>query len=71
MKGQPRCPALKCAFALGARTVLVEPATSAASAWGHVIWIATLRVGRDSVVRLGRMGTQWEPAMARFAMLVN
>jgi hypothetical protein len=92
MKGEPRCTALKCAFEPGAGTVLVERATSAASAWGHVyvccdltrcdgalggtvaahspscFRFALIPFRADLVVPLG---TRWEPAIARFAMLVN
>jgi hypothetical protein len=91
MKGQSRCTALKCTFEPGAGTVLVDRATSAASAWGHVYYGCDLtRCDGRSVILLRRipfhvsascpsrfadlvvpLSTQWEPAIARFAMLVN
>jgi hypothetical protein len=37
-------------FELGARTVLVERATSAASAWGHVYMGQQSRVSRCSLI---------------------
>jgi hypothetical protein len=56
MKGQPCCTALKCAFEPGAGTVLVERATSAASAGAMFIWVAILRVATGrSVVLLRRI----------------
>jgi hypothetical protein len=91
MKGQPRCTALKCAFELGAGTVLDERATSA-ECLGYVYMGCdltrcdgalggTVAAHSPSCFRFVLipfradfavpLGTQWGPAIARFAMLVS